>query len=211
VSATRDDAPGTVGGALWLAFCILCAVLFAVAVAQEARGDTLPPQYRPAIERATSFYFGIPAPVPVIAAQIRQESDWNPSAKSYVGASGLMQFMPATAKWAAEAGGFGLAAPLDPEWAIQAGVWYDRFLYDRVKGASACDRWAFALSAYNGGLGRVYKRQSLSETPLLWEPTTLINPGISDSNQRENQGYPRAILFKWQPLFKSYGATVCKL
>jgi soluble lytic murein transglycosylase-like protein len=169
------------------------------------------PPYHADIRAAAEFYFGIPAPVPALVAQITQESGFNPKAQSVAGALGLLQFMPATAQWAAIAGGFGIAAPLDPAWAIRAGTWYDRFLYDRVRApATSCDRWLFAFSAYNGGEGRVRKRQELSPSPGVWAVTGIINPGILPSNQAENERYGPRILFHLQPRFAHLGPLVCK-
>jgi soluble lytic murein transglycosylase-like protein len=166
-------------------------------------------QYRPQITREAQFRFGIPAPVPVIAGQIQQESAWNPLSLSRVGAKGLMQFMPATANWSETVNHWGVVDPFNPAWAIRAGVWYDRWLYERVKGDTECDKWHFALSAYNGGLGYVYKRQKLSITPTNWQATGHLNPGITAANQRENEEYPLRILFKHQPKFQSWGHSVC--
>ncbi len=166
--------------------------------------------YKSQVIRESQFRFGIPAPAPVVAGQIQQESAWNPSAVSRVGAKGLMQFMPATAQWSATAAGFGTVNPFDPAWAIRAGVWYDRWLYERVKTAdSDCDRWHFTLAAYNGGLGYVYKRQKRSIDPGSWDATGYINPGITPGNQHENQSYPVRILFKHQPTFIHWGKPVC--
>lgn len=171
--------------------------------------DALP--YLDDVRASAAFYFGVPAPVPVILAQITQESAWNPNAKSRVGALGLMQFMPATAKWAAQAGGFGIVAPLDPQWAIRAGTWYDRWLYDRVRAPNTtCDRWMFALSAYNGGESRVRQRQALSPDPGSWDVTGTINPGIHPANQAENAHYGPRILMAIQPRYKLFGPLVCK-
>lgn len=162
------------------------------------------------IRASASFYFGVPAPVPVIAGQIMQESGFKPDARSPAGALGMLQFMPATAKWAGEAGGFGIAAPLDPKWAIKAGVWYDRFLYDRVRiAADGCNKWLFALSGYNGGEGWVRKRQALSPDPGSWKVTGAINPGITASNQAENAAYPHRIVYVHQPNFQTLGQPVC--
>lgn len=165
--------------------------------------------YRSTITREAETRFGLPAPTPVIAAQIMQESQFNPRARSGVGAQGLMQFMPATAEWAATAGQLGQAQPTSPAWAIRAGVWYDRWLYDRVRGNTDCDRWNFALSAYNGGLGLVYKRQRLSASPYSWDSTGFINPGITPANQTQNEDYSTRILTNWQTIFTDWGHTVC--
>jgi soluble lytic murein transglycosylase-like protein len=166
--------------------------------------------YLDEIRASSQFYFGVPAPVPVITAQIAQESRFDPDARSPVGAMGIMQFMPGTAKWAAQAGGFGIAAPLDPSWAIKAGVWYDRFLYDRVQAPKTpCDRWLFTLSAYNGGEKRVRDRQAQSVDPGSWAATGNINPGISAGNQSENAQYGPRIVYVLQPRFTTLGQPVC--
>lgn len=181
-----------------------------IALATVATAHATPDRYRADITREANFRFGIPSPAPVIAAQIRQESNFNPLARSPVGAQGLMQFMPSTAAWASVANSWGPPDPFNPAWSIRAGVWYDRWLYDRIKTfATDCDRWHYTLSAYNGGLGWVYKRQKLSLEPSLSDLTLPINPGIHPANQHENQTYSPRILYKHQVHFASWGRTVC--
>lgn len=174
----------------------------------------VPPQsctaQRPTLTREANIRFGIPSPTPVLAAQMFQESACNPRAVSPVGAQGLMQFMPQTAQWAATANAWGAPQPFNPEWSIRAGVWYDRWLYDRVRHAeTACDRWHFALSAYNGGLGWVHKRQAKSPRPGHAETTLDINPGITAANQHENSSYSRVIIARHQVRFLGWGERVC--
>lgn len=189
---------------------MLRAVLTAIALLSMIAVAAPPEAYRAQITREAQFRFGIPAPVPVIAGQIQQESHWDARATSRVGASGLMQFMPATARWAGTAGALGASDPLNPVWAIRAGIWYDRFLYERVRHSTDdCDKWKFALSGYNGGEGWVRKRQRLSEQPGSWLETAFINPGIASSSQRENEQYPQRIVHTHQPKFAHWGRTVC--
>ena len=177
--------------------CMAATVLYLAPAAAQSLGD----QYRATIQREAQIRFGIPAPVPVIAAQIQQESAWNPYARSRTGASGLMQFMPGTSAWAETVNHWGSVDPTNPVWAIRAGVWYNRFNYDRIKADTECDRWHFTLSAYNGGLGYVYRRQKISPQPGSWEATGGLNPGILPSNQVENQTYSPRILLRHQPQF----------
>jgi soluble lytic murein transglycosylase-like protein len=169
----------------------------------------LPDLYRVVLTMRAEEYFGFPAPVPLFAAQMRQESGFRPDAVSSAGARGLFQFMPTTAAWAADSAGFKPAAPNDANWSIRAGVWYMRFLYDRVQAATPCDRWAFSLSAYNGGLGRVQQRQALSSKPLDWVTTSVVNPGIAPVNQTQNEDYPFNIIWRWQPDYRTLGRMVC--
>lgn len=162
--------------------------------------------YRPTVARHAAFYFGLPPPTPVLMAQIMQESSFNPAAESRTGATGLLQFMPQTAAWAADAGSLGPVQPYDAGWAIRAGAWYDRFLFDRVVYMDDCSKWGAALSAYNGGLGWHNKRQLAANDPFnFWSSVRLVNPGISVPNQIENQEYPQRIIFKLQDRFYKIG------
>lgn len=161
--------------------------------------------YRPVVAQYAAFYFGLPPPTPVFMAQIKQESNFRRDAKSPVGALGLMQQMPATAKWIGAEIALP-ATPLDPEWSIRAGVWYDKFLFDRVPYKNVCDKWGAALSSYNGGLGWHNKRRGRAEDPQdFWNSVRWINPGITAANQGENQEYPYRIVYKHQPAFFRIG------
>jgi len=81
-----------------------------------------------------------------IHAVIKQESRYNPKAVSPVGAEGLMQMMPATAKR------FGLKDPFDPKANVEAGTKYLKWLLKRFDGDVS-----LALAGYNAGEGSVDK------------------------------------------------------
>lgn len=83
---------------------------------------------------------------------IRQESRFIAEAKSRVGASGLMQLMPATAKWVA--GKIGLkgwqwAQVTEVETNLSLGTYYLRHVLDSLDGSPV-----MASAAYNAGPGR---------------------------------------------------------
>ena len=86
---------------------------------------------------------------------MRQESRFIPSAKSHVGASGLMQLMPATAKWVAKKIGlkdFNPARVHDTETNVLLGTSYMRMVMDNLD-----NHPVLASAAYNAGPGRARK------------------------------------------------------
>lgn len=175
-------------------------------------------QHRATLIREARAQWGINAPSATFGAQIQQESNWNPSDVSPVGAQGLAQFMPATARWLPSvAPDTGEPLPFNPGWAIRALVTYDRWLWQRIHAATNCDRMAMTLSAYNGGLGWLNRDTRLAaaqgrDPALWWDHVETVNAGRSSASIRENRHYPRRILRTLEPVYTAagWGGGMCR-
>lgn len=196
----------------------VCGLVSCTGLAHAASIPAVAEQHRRTLVRAAHAEWGLGAPVATFAAQVHQESAWRVNARSGVGAEGLAQFMPATADWMAEIypRSLGPAQPYNPGWALRALVAFDRWLYERNQAATECDRWAFVLAGYNGGLGWVNRDRRLASAkgadPLAWfDSVERHNAGRSAANFRENRHYPRAILLRWEPMYAAagWGPGVC--
>jgi soluble lytic murein transglycosylase-like protein len=100
----------------------------------------------------------------LVVAVMRQESGFNPRARSYKGASGLMQLMPATAQR------FGVTNIFDAAQNIEGGTRYLRFLLDQFNGDVK-----LVLAGYNAG------------------ENAVVNSGYRIPRYKETQNYVRSI------------------
>jgi membrane-bound lytic murein transglycosylase F len=105
----------------------------------------------------------------LLTSLIYQESRFNPSARSWAGAVGLMQLMPGTASL------FGVADPENPQQSITGGVkylgWLERYWENKVPEKK--ERMKFILASYNVGQEHVADAQRLTEkygkNPRIWD------------------------------------------
>jgi membrane-bound lytic murein transglycosylase F len=105
----------------------------------------------------------------LVASMIYQESRFDPNARSWAGAYGLMQLMPTTARR------FGVNHNSSPEQHIRAGIQYIKWLKDRFKDQvpDENERIKFILAAYNVGYGHIVDAMNLAEkngkNPKVWD------------------------------------------
>ncbi|HSX60248.1 MAG TPA: transglycosylase SLT domain-containing protein [Tahibacter sp.] len=199
---------------------IVAALLHECAIAAPPSAAVSVPaasaRYRIALEREVAANFGVAAPTARVAAQIHQESIWRPAAKSAY-AIGLSQFTVPTAEWLPTVcPSVGPPDPWDADWSIRAIACYDAWIYKRVRAATECDRWAFVLSAYNGGIGWIPRDRALAVAdgadPMLWWGHVEHYSTRAKHHMKENRSYPRRILWLLEPAYIRAGwpgAAVC--
>ena len=110
----------------------------------------VPARYAPPIRRAAVRWKVSAA---LLAAQLKAESNFDPNARSPVGASGIAQFMPATAA------AYGLRDPTDPEAAIDA---QGKMMSGLLRQFGSVP---LALAAYNAGPGAVQRSGGVPPYP----------------------------------------------
>lgn len=129
---------------------------------------------------------GIPAYY--LAAQIEAESQWDPEAKSPVGAEGLTQFMPGT--WDT----YGEGDPTDPAAAIEAQGEYLGVLTDMAEDKNLSPTNDIAFASYNAGEGAV---QSYGGIPPYEETQNYVKKinSLADSYKPllEKEGVSSAV------------------
>lgn len=145
-------------------------------------------EYDGYFRRYSKRYFGPFFDWKWFKAQAIAESSLKPNARSWVGAVGLMQIMPAT---------YGDILKMNPHfkdihserWNIAAGIYYDRYLYREWAGLPSGERLKFAFASYNAGLGNILKarRRSGGEEAQQWAD-------IAGKAPKETQGYVKRIL-----------------
>jgi len=114
---------------------------------------------------------------------IRQESRFITDARSHVGASGLMQLMPATARWTARKIGLDLKAGMvnDRDVNLRLGTSYLKLILDDFEG-----RMALGAAAYNAGPNR----------PRRWRDGPLIEAAawVENIPFNETRDYVKKVL-----------------
>ena len=111
----------------------------------------------------------------LLASLIYQESRFDPGARSWAGAFGLMQLMPSTARR------FGVSSGSTESEQIRAGTefikWLDKRFEDVIPDPE--ERIKFILAAYNVGPGHIFDAMTLAKkngaNPKIWRDNVDIN------------------------------------
>lgn len=203
----------------WTSFAAAFTLgLVALNVTAHAQPQPIPQAaytYKQLARQQAEAVWGLNAPTATLAAQVHQESGWNCNAKSWVGALGCAQFMPATAADMAKRYPAELrpANPHNPRWAFRAQAQYMKSLYDgrgAHGAADTCERMAFAAASYNGGEGWVIRDRALAkqlgrDSTLFFRGAQSVNAGRSAEAKKENAAYPARILLILEPRYIKAG------
>lgn len=190
---------------------LICADLgTSLANAQTVQVPDVDARMRLQVEQTVADIWGVDASPARLAAQLHQESAWNPKAHSAVGAEGLAQIMPTTGKWLAQQfPEIGAYDPWDAAWSMRAAAVYDHWLLTRNPGTGQCSSWAFAFSAYNGGEGLLHREQTLAEQhgkdPDRWFGNTANYSARTQANWQQNRDYVHRILIVLEPSYIKAG------
>ncbi len=150
------------------------AGLGALADASAVAPAPVPPTQIAALAQGQGSIWGVDPKL--ITAVIANESGFNANATSKVGAQGLMQLMPATAR------SLGVSDPYDPAQNVAGGTRYLRGLLDRFHGDTK-----LAVAAYNAGPGAVEKYGGVPPYP---ETQNYVQNVLSSYERYQAQGLP---------------------
>lgn len=144
----------------------------------------------------------------LLAAQCYQESTFDPRARSWAGACGLMQIIPSTAAHL----GLPMSQIYDPEQNIAAAARYIRELDGHFKDvANPLERCCFVLASYNGGYFHIRDAMALARkhgrNPYAWsqvaefvlklrEPQYYQDPVVKHGYMRGNETYDYVSLIR---------------
>jgi soluble lytic murein transglycosylase len=151
-----------------------------------------PNQYWDDVQAAAGGYTWDPR---VFHALVREESNFNPKIKSFAGACGLSQLMPATASGCAKRLGVSYSSSniWDVATNLKLGAWYLDTLHARYHGDSA-----LALAGYNAGEGN-------ADRWLAAYPDAPADFIVETISFRETRHYVKRVLSTWQTYRLLYG------
>ncbi len=160
-------------------------------------------------------YFQMYAPMAridwrLMAAQCYQESCFDPNAKSWAGACGLMQIMPVTADHL----GLPRSEMFNPEQNIAASARYLQELGNHYRDVPVSERVFYQLASYNGGFFHIRDAMALARkngrNPYRWDDVAEYVLKLSDAayyrdpvvkhgymRGTETVGYVRRIRDRW--------------
>jgi soluble lytic murein transglycosylase-like protein len=155
-------------------------------------------QYDPIFRKYTKRFFGVGFDWQYFKAQGLAESDMIPTARSRVGARGIMQLMPGTYNLIKKNRREAMGAIDDPEWNIAAGILHDRSLWHRWENHPTTDeRLRFMFASYNAGEGVILRAKKAAAADKLderrWKSIESVAPKVERWRYKETLPYVQKI------------------
>ncbi|MDJ0509103.1 MAG: transglycosylase SLT domain-containing protein [Crocosphaera sp.] len=135
----------------------------------------------------------------LVTSLMRQESRFEPEIKSPVGATGLMQVMPATGEWVANKINLQDYSLTNPNDNVNLGTWYLNYTHDTYSNNSL-----LAIASYNAGPGNVSKwvrRYRVSDPDVFVEKIPF----------RETKGYVESVFGNYWNYLRIYNPEISQL
>lgn len=175
---------------------LLCASLATPSWSASPFPDTWDAEFR----EVTGLFLPPGTDYRLLKAQCWQESRLNPLAVSPVGAFGLCQFMPGTAREVAPAIGASYESFWLPETSIRAAGYYMGRLHRTWSAPRpALDRYMIAAASYNAGAGHLIKAQRICGGGNLYRQIVPCLPQVTGRHSAETIGYVENIIGRWWP------------
>jgi soluble lytic murein transglycosylase-like protein len=165
------------------------------AARRNARRDNT--RYDAFFRKYAKRYFGVGFDWKYFKAQGMAESELSATARSNVGARGVMQLMPSTFE-EIQTKRPEFESIDDPEWNIAAGIMHDRYLWKLWEPVGPdSDRTKFMFGSYNAGEGTIARATAAARAKQLdelrWPNIELVAPQVPHWRYRETLGYVRKI------------------
>ena len=175
---------------------LLLAFLWCV-VPVLAQRCSFPSCYDDTFRKYSKRFFGVGYDWRIFKAQALTESNLSPEARSWVGAKGIMQLMPATFR-EIQTKNPEFKDINDPEWNIAAGIMYNRFLWKLLDDHEVDkERSNFMFGSYNAGRGTILKAKGIAKEenldPKIWQNIEPVAPKVPRWRYTETFGYVRKI------------------
>ena len=206
MSASRRAAVA----AAWL----LLSAATAAGAAAQGRPTAAKDRYDEHFRKYSKRFFGVAWDWRLFKAQGMAESDLEAKARSYVGARGIMQLMPATFGEIRRRNGE-LRSIEDPETNIAAGIMHDRYLWRILPDTMTDDeRQRFMFASYNAGQGTIRRARGTAKAEGLdhtrWTAIETVAPKVQRWRYRETLGYVRKIEVNHQNLVAPSDQTAAR-
>jgi membrane-bound lytic murein transglycosylase MltF len=173
--------------------CVAMTFVFLALSTSTSAQDAVTDRFDDTFRKYSQRFFGPGFDWRIFKAQAMAESNISMTARSWVGARGIMQLMPATFR-EIHSKNPDMVSMDKPEWNIAAGIFYDRQLWNQWEvQAGEGDRLRFMFGSYNAGRGTLLRAQRLALgmtlDPAIWPSIETVAPQVPRWRHTETLEY----------------------